>query len=154
TAAKAASPTSAGINSPVQITLTFTSVGNAAFSAGTFTDPLPQSPVRMQQFVDATHTTTASAGCGGTANITAVNGASSVTGTNLAIPANGTCVVTFFVFFPDVTGVQRIDANVLTGGATFTGTAGPVTSNAPSANITELPTITSTNYVASASGLT
>ncbi len=154
TAAKAAAPTSAGINTPVQITLTFTSQGGGIFSNGSFNDVLPQTPVVMEQFVDATHTFTASTGCGNAATVTLVAGATSVAGSGLAIPANQTCVVTFFVYFPNVTGPSRLDTNVLTAGATFTGSSGAVTTNAPSANITELPTFTVTNYVASASGLT
>ena len=153
-AAKAANPTSAGINTPILITLTFTSQGGGVFSGGTFTDTLPQVPVVMEQYVDATHTSSVSAGCGNATSISVVNGATSVTGSGLAIPANGTCVVTFYVYFPNVTGPSRVDTNSLTPGASFTGSSGVVTTNSPSVNITELPTFTVTNYVASAGGLT
>ncbi|HTW83248.1 MAG TPA: hypothetical protein VMD91_04150 [Candidatus Sulfotelmatobacter sp.] len=158
TAAKAASPTSAGINTPVKITLTYTSQGNGVFSGGSVTDTFPTTPVVMEGYdPSATYNPTFSAGCTG-ATTPAVGGgwatgATSITVTGMSIPGNGTCVVTFYVYFPNVTGPSRVDANTA-GAATFTGADGTVTTGTPSANVTELPTFTVSNYVASASGLT
>ncbi|MBV9409179.1 MAG: hypothetical protein JO164_10190, partial [Candidatus Eremiobacteraeota bacterium] len=50
---KSANPTSAGINTPVQITLKFNSLAGGALSAGTFTDNLPTAPVAMVAMTDA-----------------------------------------------------------------------------------------------------
>ncbi|HEX4480398.1 MAG TPA: hypothetical protein VH082_06285 [Rudaea sp.] len=153
-ATKAAAPTSAGINTPILITLTFASQGNAAFTAGQFTDALPQTPVVMEQFFDGAAHAPTTTGCGGAAMISAVDGATSVTGSGLTIAAGGSCVVKFYVFFPNVTGPSRVDANTLTGISFTNSLNNPVTPTSNSVNITELPTFTVTNYVASASGLT
>ncbi|MBV9407705.1 MAG: hypothetical protein JO164_02710, partial [Candidatus Eremiobacteraeota bacterium] len=95
--------------------------------------------------------------CGASPSVTfsGAGGNTVVNGSNLAVTAGGTCTVTFFVEFPNPTSVSRVDTNQLVNSnVTFTSTSGPVSpASTVSANVTELPTISVTNYVASNSGL-
>jgi len=150
TMSKTASSGSVGVNTPVQITLAFASLAGGAFTGGTFTDTLPIAPVVMQAYVDPTHQAS-STGCG-TPTINITNGGATVTGSALAIAAGGTCRVSFYVSFPNTTGVARTDTNTASG-ANFTGSNGTIGTGPASVNITELPTLTVQNFVASSSGL-
>jgi uncharacterized repeat protein (TIGR01451 family) len=150
TMSKTASSGAVGVNTPVQITLAFGSLAGGAFTGGTFTDTLPTTPVVMQAYVDPTHQAS-STGCG-TPTINIANGGTSVTGSALAIASGGTCRVSFYVSFPNTTGVERTDTNTATG-ANFTGSNGTIGAGPASVNISELPTLTVQNYVASSSGL-
>jgi len=152
---KAAAPTSAGPNVPILITLTFNSLAAGAFTGGTFTDNLPQTPQPMAAVNDATHLPTAT-NCGATPALTVTAGATSVSGSNLAIASGSTCTVKFYVEFTTPTpGVNRIDTNTLVGSnVSFTGTSGAVSpGSSPAVNITELPVVTLSNYVASGQNL-
>jgi uncharacterized repeat protein (TIGR01451 family) len=150
TMSKTASSGAVGVNTPVQITLAFGSLAGGAFTGGTFTDTLPTTPVVMQAYVDPTHQAS-STGCG-TPTINIANGGTSVNGSALAIASGGTCRVSFYVSFPNTTGVERTDTNTATG-ANFTGSNGTIGAGPASVNISELPTLTVQNYVASSSGL-
>jgi uncharacterized repeat protein (TIGR01451 family) len=144
--------TSAGVNTPVLIALTFTSLAGGTFTGGTFSDTLPTVPVVMQAYVDLTHQPS-STNCGPLPAIVISNGAASVTGSNLAIPTgNGTCTVAFYVSFPNTTGFVRSVTNSATG-ANFTGSSGAVGAGPATAVINELPTLTVQNYVSSSIGL-
>jgi uncharacterized repeat protein (TIGR01451 family) len=157
-AAKSFNPTSVGPNTGSQVTLTFTNLAGATgFTAGQFTDNLPQTPEPMSVLVDGTHPTSLSAGCGVGSTFAPHTGDTSVVVTGLLVPASTvsppTCVVQFFVQFTNTTnGTNQTDTNTLSG-LSFTGTAGAVVPTAPSANLTELPSVTLTNWVASATGL-
>jgi uncharacterized repeat protein (TIGR01451 family) len=152
---KTAAPTSAGPNVPILITLTFNSLAAGAFTAGTFTDNLPQTTQPMAA-VNATGYLPSTTNCGSSASLTVTQGATSVSGSNLAIASGSTCTVKFYVEFTTPTpGVNRIDTNTLVGSnVSFTGTSGAVSpGNSPAVNITELPVVTLTNYVASGQNL-
>jgi uncharacterized repeat protein (TIGR01451 family) len=152
---KTAAPTSAGPNVPILITLTFNSLAAGAFTAGTFTDNLPQTTQPMAA-VNATGYLPSTTNCGSSAALTVTQGATSVSGSNLAIASGSTCTVKFYVEFTTPTpGVNRIDTNTLVGSnVSFTGTSGAVSpGNSPAVNITELPVVTLTNYVASGQNL-
>jgi uncharacterized repeat protein (TIGR01451 family) len=156
---KVASPTSAGVNVPVKITVTFTSQGAGVFHGGTFTDALPQTLVPMVALTDAAHIPTYTAGCSSQGDTPAAafggtGGNESVTFTGLDIAANGTCAVSFFVEFPNQSGVSRVDTNAVSAASFVNASAATVGGGTPAANITELPTFTVTSYVASNSGLT
>ncbi len=148
-------PTSAGVNTPVLITLKFTSLAGGVFSGGTFTDTLPQTAQPMIAVTDAAHLPTF-ASCGSSPSVTfgGTGGNTTVMGSGLALTANGTCTVTFYAEFSTTTSTSRVDANQLTNtNVTFTGTSGAVSpTQSVSANITELPTLSISNYVASATG--
>jgi len=156
--AKTASPTSAGVNTPVKITLSFGSLVSGAFNSGTFSDILPQTPVAMVAVTDVAHAPTFT-NCGGSPSVSFASGTGGpntvVNGSNLAIAAGATCVVSFYVQFPNPTSVSRTDTNaLLASNVSFTGTSGPVSpAGDVSATITEQPTLSVTNYVASKSGL-
>ncbi len=161
--AKSFSTGSAAANTPVLVTLKFVANGTGVtFTGGTFTDALPQSPEAMQVYNDGGAHAPSVSGCGSATagNITATNGATSVSGSGLAIPtANGTCTVTFYVVFPNptqnTTGTK--DTNSLVGtnvSFTSSATSGTVhASNTSSASLTELPSLTLTNYVTSEKNL-
>ena len=137
---KSVNPSSVGPNTPVTFTLTFNSIANGAFTGGSFTDTLPQTPQPM-----AVVSANASQ-CGGTIATTAT----AVSGSSLIIPAGGSCTVTFTAQFTTITnGTSITDTNTLpAAGVTFFVGA---TSYQPAANatatITELPVITLTNFV-------
>jgi uncharacterized repeat protein (TIGR01451 family) len=152
---KTAAPTSAGPNVPILITLTFNSLAAGAFTNGTFTDNLPQTLQPMAAVNDSTHLPTTT-NCGATPTLTVTPGATSVSGSNLAIASGSTCTVKFYVEFTTPTpGVNRIDTNTLVGSnVSFTGTSGAVSpGNSPAVNITELPVVTLSNYVANGQNL-
>jgi uncharacterized repeat protein (TIGR01451 family) len=154
TQAKSFSITSVAPGQPSQVTLTFTSVSkDYTGAAGSFTDPLPATPTNVSQlfyYTDATHVPSFTAGCGAGATIPTATGATSVTGSmpTLAMAAGGTCVVKFWVEFTTPIPVLRTATNTITTANVTLGTDNP-TGNA-SANISEMPALSLTNYVASA----
>jgi uncharacterized repeat protein (TIGR01451 family) len=155
TQAKSFSITSVAPNQPSQVTLTFTSVSKAYTGvAGSFTDPLPSTPTNVSQLFylndGATHVPSFSAGCGAGATIPTATGATSVTGSmpTLAMAAGGTCVVKFWVEFTAPIPVLRTATNTITAANVTLGTDNPT--GAASANISEMPALSLTNYVASA----
>jgi uncharacterized repeat protein (TIGR01451 family) len=152
TIGKSASVGSAEPNTPFTYSISFNSIAAGAFTGGTFTDNLPALQEQMFAVNDVAHTPTASAGCGGAPVLTVTNGATSVSGSGLQIPANGSCTVTFWAqFTTPPTGVNLTDVNTVTTGnvsfldATLNPTA-PI-GNA-SATVTLLPTLTVQNYLA------
>jgi uncharacterized repeat protein (TIGR01451 family) len=152
---KTAAPTSAGPNVPILITLTFNSLAGGAFTNGTFTDNLPQTPQPMAA-VNTTGYLPTTTNCGSTPTLTVTPGSTSVSGSNLSIASGSTCTVKFYVEFTTPTpGVNRIDTNTLqASNVSFTGTAGAVSpGSSPAVNITELPVVTLSNYVASGQNL-
>jgi uncharacterized repeat protein (TIGR01451 family) len=155
TQAKAFSISPVAPNQPSQVTLTFTSVSKAyTGETGTFTDPLPATPVNVSQllyFTDGTHTPSFSAGCGVSGAVTATPDLKTVSGSGLDIPLNGTCVVKFWVAFTTPIPVSRTATNTIT--AANVNFAGDNPTGAAAANIAESPALSLTNYVASASTL-
>jgi uncharacterized repeat protein (TIGR01451 family) len=156
---KVASPVSAGVDVPVKITVTFTSQGAGVFHGGAFTDALPQTLVSMVALTDVAHIPTYTAGCSSQGDTPAAvfggtGGNQSVSFTGLDIAANGTCAVSFYVEFPNQSGVSRIDTNIVSAASFLNASGTTVGGGTPQATITELPTFTVTSYVASNSGLT
>ncbi len=154
---KAIAPNTVGPFTPTQVTLTFGSLAGGAMSAGTFTDNLPQLPQPMVVVNDATHLPTTT-NCGGAPVITATSGATSVTGSGLAIATGGTCTVRFFIQFNAPTpGTNQTDTNTLAAAnVSFTDRLANVVhppGNA-TANVTELPSVSLRNYIASGQNLT
>ena len=154
---KAIAPNTVGPFTPTQVTLTFGSLAGGAMSAGTFTDNLPQLPQPMVVVNDATHLPTTT-NCGGAPVITATSGATSVTGSGLAIATGGTCTVRFFIQFNAPTpGTNQTDTNTLAAAnVSFTDSLANVVHPAGnvSANVTELPSVSLRNYIASGQNLT
>jgi uncharacterized repeat protein (TIGR01451 family) len=153
TATKAVSPTSAGVNTPITVTLTFTAFGGGTFTNGTFVDNLPQTPAPMAAVTSTPPTFT---GCGAAPSVTFSSGNTVVTGSNLEIPtANGSCVVHFTIAF---TTPVSVPTNVTNGipspGISFTDAlSNVVTAGTGNVTITEQPSYSVQNYTASASGL-
>ena len=157
---KNASVASAPPNVPFKYTLTFASTPSGVFTNGSFTDALPQqASLPLVVVNDAAHLPTApNCNSNGPPDITTgiVNGATSVSVTNLSITSGGTCTVTFWAQFTGVPqGTEPSFTNTLAAGnVSFTGTSGAVNAiNSPSATVIELPIITLTNYVASGANL-
>ncbi len=152
---KSFSPTSSAPNTPFKITLTFNSIGTA-LTGGTFVDNLPQSPVSMVGYTDATHLPTLSAGCGGSGAVTFTSGNTVANGSGLAVPLSGSCVVTFYAEFPTPIETAQTDTNSITSGnVTFTTSPGgvSVSPSGTSASMRELAALTVTNYKASGENL-
>lgn len=149
TIAKSFAPTSAGPNTPILVTLKFTSVGSA-LTGGTFTDTLPKTPVSMLAFSDATHQPTF-ANCGASPTVTFGSGNATVNGSNLAVALGATCSVTFSVVFPSPVATSQTDTNVLaTTDVSFTAGPSPVSPTvAASATARENPAISLSNFVSS-----
>jgi uncharacterized repeat protein (TIGR01451 family) len=155
TQTKAFTPTSTAPGAPVKVTLTFTSISKAyTGETGTFTDPLPATPVNVSQlfyYTDATHVPAFSAGCGASGAVTATPDLKTVNGSGLDIPLNGTCVVTFWTEFTAPIQASRTATNTIAAaGVNF---SGDNPTGAASANLAELPALSLSNYVASNSGV-
>ena len=151
-ASKSFSPGSAPRLTPVTTTLTFRNVGTTPLTAGTFTDNLPQTPVPLVA-VPATPPTFT--GCGTTPAVTFPTN-TTVRGTGLTIAVGGTCTVKFTVQFASGSPSNTTVTNTIpAANIAFTnGTGGTVNAGPISANLTNTPTFTIKNYLASASGLT
>jgi uncharacterized repeat protein (TIGR01451 family) len=149
-ASKAFNVGSAGVNTPFQVTLRFGSLASGSFTGGTFTDTFPTTDPVMIGYSDATHQP-ASSGCG-TPTLAYGGGNLSMSGSNITIAAGGTCTITFWAVFPNTTPAVRTATNTATGSFPPTGGGSNVNTSA-SANINELPTLTTVNYVASNQGL-
>ncbi len=141
---------SAGVNQPVQVTLTFGSLASGSFVNGTFVDTFPTTAPAMIGYSDPTHLP-ASSGCGAP-TLAFAPGFLSMSGSNISIASGGTCTITFWAVFPNTTPAVRTATNTATGSFPPTGGGANVNTSA-SANINELPTLTVVNYVASNQGL-
>jgi uncharacterized repeat protein (TIGR01451 family) len=145
---KAASVASAGPNTPFKITLTFNSVALGAFTGGTFIDMLPTGPTSNMVVYNDGGADAPANNCGGT--VTAMNGAASASGNNLAIPAGGTCTVTFYAeFIGNTPGTVVPFTNTLAAGnVSFLNATSNPTAPALNASVTvnELPVFTLSNY--------
>jgi uncharacterized repeat protein (TIGR01451 family) len=111
----------------------------------------------MVALTDAAHIPTYTAGCSSQGDTPAAvfgGGNTSVSFTGLDIAANGTCAVSFYVEFPNQSGVSRIDTNIVSAASFLNASGTSIGGGTPQATITELPTFTVTSYVASNSGLT
>jgi uncharacterized repeat protein (TIGR01451 family) len=144
-------------NTPFRYTVSFTSVPSGAFSAGQFTDALPQQPgLPLVALNDATHLPT-SVGCGApTFNVT--TGATSVGATGMTIASGGTCSVSFYVQFTGIPqgSITQFTNTLQSANVSFKdaslNTVNPI--NSPSVSVFELPIITLQNYLASGQNLT
>ncbi|MBD5632857.1 MAG: DUF11 domain-containing protein, partial [Candidatus Eremiobacteraeota bacterium] len=139
-----------------KITLNFVSVG-AALTGGTFTDVLPQSLQPMVALTDAGHLP-AFSGCGSSSPTVTFGGSggnTTVSGSNLAIASAGTCSVSFYVQFTSPTATTKIDTNVLPKSMVSFNIGSVAVSPFldASVNVSQVPTFSITNYLASNSGL-
>jgi uncharacterized repeat protein (TIGR01451 family) len=139
---------SAGPNTPFKFTLTFNSVALGAFTGGTFNDTLPTGATSSMIVYNDGGADAPTNNCGGT--ITAVNGTQSISGMNLAIPAGGTCTVTFYAEFSGNTPgtVVPLTNTLMAGNVSFLNASlNPVSPplNA-AATVSELPVFTLSNY--------
>ena len=155
TTGKAASTGQAGPNTPFLITLTFNSVAAGAFTGGSFTDILPTQPTGKMVIVnDAGHPIATSPSCTAALppipSFNAPTLTQTITGNNLAIPAGGTCTVTFYAEFQGTTpGTIVPFKNTLPAGAVSFVNASSVALNpstSPNVTVNELPVFTLSNY--------
>jgi uncharacterized repeat protein (TIGR01451 family) len=144
--ANGAGSASVGVNVPVQFTLRFASIAGSVFTGGTFSDNLTTVGAPMVIVENGTTNTFAFTNCGPAPAISDPNGGTLVTGSNLQIATGSTCQVTFWAEFTTTTG------SAIPGTNTATGVFGGISHNL-TANVTELPTLTVSNYLASNQGL-
>ena len=157
TISQSATPSSGTVNAPLKITLNFVSVGTA-LTGGTFADVLPQTTATMAAVTSGGIYAPTFSGCGsGSPTVTfgGTGGNTTVSGSNLAIASGGTCAVSFYVAFTAAVGSTKLDTNTLVASnVSFTGSSGAISppTNA-SVTLSEVPTFSINNYVASNSGL-